>query len=125
MAILASRAVGAAEGGSPGHHVALPYRPLPPPDCGLEQYLGNVMQVGLLVVLAVGAGALASDQPIERAAFYRSRIRRVWMLLAPRVAVVTLATVVAPTQSPRLPRANATIFESVMANSWLSSSPMV
>jgi ABC-2 type transport system permease protein len=70
---------------------------LPPatPASGLEQYLGNVMQIGLLVVLAVAAGALAFDQPIERAAFYRSRVRRVWTLLAPRVAVVTLATVAA------------------------------
>lgn len=69
--------------------------PPPTPASGLEQYLGNVMQIGLLVVLAVAAGALAFDQPIERAAFYRSRVRRVWTLLAPRVAVVTLATVAA------------------------------
>lgn len=70
---------------------------LPPatPTSGLEQYLGNVMQIGLLVVLAVAAGALAFDQPIERAAFYRSRVRRVWRLLVPRYAVVTLATVAA------------------------------
>ena len=69
--------------------------PPPTPASGLEQYLGNVMQIGLLVVLAVAAGALAFDQPIERAAFYRSRVRRVWSLLAPRVAVVMLATVAA------------------------------
>ena len=69
--------------------------PPPTPASGLEQYLGNVMQIGLLVVLAVAAGALAFDQPIERAAFYRSRVRRVWTLLAPRYAVATLATVAA------------------------------
>ncbi len=69
--------------------------PPPTPATGLEQYLGNVMQIGLLVVLAVAAGALAFDQPIERAAFYRSRVRRVWRLLAPRYAVVTLATIAA------------------------------
>ncbi len=69
--------------------------PPPTPATGLEQYLGNVMQIGLLVVLAVAAGALAFDQPSERAAFYRSRVRRVWTLLAPRYAVVTLATVAA------------------------------
>ena len=69
--------------------------PPPTPATGLEQYLGNVMQIGLLVVLAVAAGALAFDQPVERAAFYRSRVRRVWTLLAPRYAVVTLATVAA------------------------------
>ncbi len=69
--------------------------PPPTPATGLEQYLGNVMQIGLLVVLAVAASALAFDQPIERAAFYRSRVRRVWTLLAPRVAVMTLATVAA------------------------------
>jgi ABC-2 type transport system permease protein len=69
--------------------------PPPTPASGLEQYLGNVMQIGLLVVLAVAAGALAFDQPVERAAFYRSRVRRVWTLLAPRYAVVTLAAVAA------------------------------
>ena len=53
------------------------------------------MQIGLLVVLAVAAGALAFDQPIERAAFFRSRVRRVWTLLAPRYAVATLATIAA------------------------------
>lgn len=69
--------------------------PPPTPAAGLEQYLGNVMQIGLLVVLAVAAGALAFDQPVERAAFYRSRVRRAWRLLAPRAAVVTLAAVAA------------------------------
>lgn len=69
--------------------------PPPTPATGLEQYLGNVMQIGLLVVLAVAAGALAFDQPVERAAFYRSRVRRIWRLLAPRYAVVTLATIAA------------------------------
>ena len=69
--------------------------PPPTPATGLEQYLGNVLQIGLLVVLAVAAGALAFDQPVERAAFYRSRVRRVWTLLAPRYAVVTLAAIAA------------------------------
>jgi ABC-2 type transport system permease protein len=69
--------------------------PPPTPASGLEQYLGNVLQIGLLVVLAVAAGALAFDQPSERAAFYRSRVRGVWRLLAPRYAVVTLATTAA------------------------------
>jgi len=67
--------------------------PPPTPASGLEQYLSNVLQIGLLVVLAVAAGALAFDQPSERAAFYRSRVRRVWTLLAPRYAVVTLAAI--------------------------------
>jgi len=69
--------------------------PAPTPASGLEQYLSNVLQIGLLVVLAVAAGALAFDQPSERAAFYRSRVRRVWTLLAPRYAVITLASVAA------------------------------
>jgi ABC-2 type transport system permease protein len=69
--------------------------PPPTPASGLEQYLGNVLQIGLLVVLAVAAGALAFDQPVERAAFYRSRVRRAWTLLAPRYAVVTLAAIAA------------------------------
>jgi ABC-2 type transport system permease protein len=69
--------------------------PPPTPASGLEQYLGNVLQIGLLVVLAVAAGALAFDRPVERAAFYRSRVPRAWSLLVPRYAVVTLATIAA------------------------------
>jgi ABC-2 type transport system permease protein len=67
--------------------------PPPTPASGLEQYLANVMQLGLLVVLAVAAGALALDQHVERAAFYRSRVRHAWTLLAPRFTVVALATI--------------------------------
>jgi ABC-2 type transport system permease protein len=65
--------------------------PPPTPISGLEQYMGNVVQIGLLVVLAVAASALSFDNPPERAAFYRSRVRRVRTLVAPRYGMVTLA----------------------------------
>lgn len=65
--------------------------PPPTPVAGLEQYMSNAMQVGLLVVLAIAAGALAFDTPPERATFYRSRVRGVWPLLAPRYAVSAAA----------------------------------
>jgi ABC-2 type transport system permease protein len=65
--------------------------PAPTPVTGLEQYMSNALQVGLLVVLAVAAGALVFDQPPERAAFYRSRVRGAWSLLAPRYGVSTAA----------------------------------
>jgi ABC-2 type transport system permease protein len=69
--------------------------PPPTPASGLEQYIGNVLQIGLLIVLAVAASTFAFDQPVERAAFYRSRVRSAWKLLAPRYTVVTLAAIAA------------------------------
>ncbi len=65
--------------------------PPPTPVAGLEQYMSNAMQVGLLVVLAIAAGAIAFDKPAERAAFYRSRVPGAWSLLAPRYTVSAAA----------------------------------
>lgn len=65
--------------------------PPPTPVAGLEQYMSNAMQVGLLVVLAVAAGALAFDHTPSRAVFYRSRAHRAASLLAPRYGVVAAA----------------------------------
>jgi ABC-2 type transport system permease protein len=69
--------------------------PPPTPVAGLEQYMSNAMQVGLLVVLAIAAGALAFDNPAERAAFYRSRVPGARSLLAPRYALSAAAACVA------------------------------
>jgi ABC-2 type transport system permease protein len=69
--------------------------PPPTPVAGLEQYMANAMQVGLLVVLAIAAGALAFDSPPERATFYRSRVPGPWPLLVPRYAVSAAAACVA------------------------------
>jgi ABC-2 type transport system permease protein len=65
--------------------------PPPTPVAGLEQYLSNALQVGLLVVLAVAAGALVFDTPPERATFYRSRVPGPWPLLLPRYVVSAAA----------------------------------
>jgi ABC-2 type transport system permease protein len=65
--------------------------PPPTPVAGLEQFMANALQVGLLVVLAIAAGALAFDNPPERAMFYRSRVTGAWSLLAPRYTVTALA----------------------------------
>jgi ABC-2 type transport system permease protein len=65
--------------------------PPPTPVAGLEQYMSNALQVGLLVVLAIAAGALAFDNPPERAAFYRSRVPGAWSLLAPRYTLSAAA----------------------------------
>lgn len=62
--------------------------PPPTPVMGLEQYMSNAMQVGLLVVLAIAAGALAFDHTPARAVFYRSRARRAGALLVPRYGVM-------------------------------------
>jgi ABC-2 type transport system permease protein len=65
--------------------------PPPTPVAGLEQYLNNALQVGLLVALAVAAGSLAFDNRPERATFYRSRVAGAWPLLAPRYTVAAAA----------------------------------
>jgi ABC-2 type transport system permease protein len=64
--------------------------PPPTPAAGLEQYMNNAMQIGLLVVLAIAAGALVFDRPPERAAFYRARVGA-WSLLAPRYTMAAAA----------------------------------
>lgn len=66
---------------------------LPPatPVAGLEQYMSNAMQVGLLVVLAIAAGGLAFDHTPARAVFYRSRARGAAPLLVPRYGVLATA----------------------------------
>ncbi len=69
--------------------------PDPVPADGIAQYIGNISQLGLLVVAAVGALALAVDTRPGLAAFYRTRQASPsgWML--PRWAATTLAAVLA------------------------------
>ena len=66
---------------------------LPPPEPvdGIVQYVSNASQLGLLVLVALAAGALGIDARAEVAAFFRTRVARAWTLLAPRFVVMAAA----------------------------------
>jgi len=62
---------------------------LPPatPDEAMRQYVGNIQQLGTLVVVLVSASALALDSRPEVAAFLRSRVRSTRDLVVPKFAL--------------------------------------
>jgi ABC-2 type transport system permease protein len=57
--------------------------PPPQPADGMDQYIGNASQLGLLVVVLVAASALAFDARTEMAVFLRSRVAGVGAILLP------------------------------------------
>lgn len=65
--------------------------PDPVPSDGIAQYIGNISQLGLVVVAAIAAQALVIDSNPGLAAFYRTRqpATRSWLL--PRFAATALA----------------------------------
>lgn len=65
--------------------------PEPVPADGIEQYVGNVAQLGLLVLVAAAAGAFAFDTPPELGAFLRTRIASMRRLVLVRFAVYAAA----------------------------------
>jgi len=69
--------------------------PEPTAADGITQYVGNVQQIGLLVLVMVAAGALTMESRYEMAVFLRTRVRGARRLLTPRFVVVTGAGVVA------------------------------
>lgn len=69
--------------------------PAPQPVDGIAQYVNNVSQIGLLVVIIIAAGALAFDARPEAAAFFRTRVRAARDLVVPRYVVTTVASVAA------------------------------
>jgi ABC-2 type transport system permease protein len=69
--------------------------PDPRPVDGLVQYVSNVSQIGVLVVVVVAAGALAFDGHPERAAFLRARVARPGRLLVAPYLVTTAVAVLA------------------------------
>jgi ABC-2 type transport system permease protein len=69
--------------------------PDPRPVDGIEQFLANATQVGLLAVVVVAAGSLALDARAEVAAFLRTRVERARELLWPRYAIVTVTAIAA------------------------------
>jgi len=65
--------------------------PEPVPTDGIVQYIGNISQLGLIVVAAIAAQALAIDFTPGLAAFYRTRQPSPRSWLVPRGAATTLA----------------------------------
>ncbi|GAA2583634.1 hypothetical protein SMC26_22205 [Actinomadura fulvescens] len=65
------------------------------PADGVGEYIDGVSQLGVLAIVIVASAALTMDARPEAAAFLRSRVERVRVLLIPRYVVVTAATVVA------------------------------
>jgi ABC-2 type transport system permease protein len=61
--------------------------PEPIPADGITQFVGNVSQIGLLVVVMVAASALAFDARREMAVFLRTRVRGVRDIIIPAFTI--------------------------------------
>ena len=69
--------------------------PDPRPADGIAQYVGNISQVGLIVVVLIAASAFAVDARREMAVFLRTRISGVRDVIVPAYVVTTGAAVAA------------------------------
>ena len=67
------------------------------PRDGIVNYLSQVGQIGLIVVVAVAAGALSIDAHRGISTFLRTRASGMWALVAPRFTVNAVAAVLAYT----------------------------
>ncbi len=68
--------------------------PPPQPGDGVVNYLSQVGQIGLVVVVVIAAGALTFDARRGVSTFFRTRVSSMWRLVLPRVAVPAAAAVV-------------------------------
>lgn len=71
--------------------------PPPQPKDGIVNYLSQVGQIGLIVVVAVSAGAMSFDTHRGISTFLRTRATGMWVLVAPRFTVNAVAAVLAYT----------------------------
>ncbi len=80
-----------------GHlgHAAQISLPPPTPADGLNSYVAEITLVGLIVVVALAAGALCFDTRHGLATFLRTRVNGMWQLVVPRFAVSAGAAAVA------------------------------
>lgn len=65
--------------------------PKPTPVDALSSYVGEASLVGLIVLVAVAASALGFDSSPGLSAFFRTRVRSMWQLVAPRFAAYAAA----------------------------------
>jgi len=71
--------------------------PAPAPKDGIANYIGQVSQTGLIVVVVITAGALAFDARRGLSTFLRTRTSTMWQLIAPRFTFNAAAAVTAYT----------------------------
>lgn len=69
--------------------------PPPTPVTGVTNYVSQVSQTGLAVVVLIAAGAFSFDTRRGLSTFLRTRASGMWQLLAPRFAVNAAAATVA------------------------------
>lgn len=67
--------------------------PPPKPADGIKSYLGNAMQIGLVVTLVVAVSAFAFDRRPGLAIFYRTHVRRPADLVLPRYTVAAATAI--------------------------------
>lgn len=69
----------------------------PVPKDGIANYISQVSQTGLIVVIVITAGALTFDARPGLSTFLRTRATSMWQLIAPRFTVNAAAAVAAYT----------------------------
>jgi ABC-2 type transport system permease protein len=69
----------------------------PTPKDGITNYISQISQTGLIVVIVIAAGALTFDARRGLSAFLRTRTTNMWQLIAPRFTVNAAAAVTAYT----------------------------
>jgi ABC-2 type transport system permease protein len=69
--------------------------PPPTPADGLNSYVAEITLVGLIMVVALAAGALCFDTRHGISTFLRTRVTSTWRLVVPRFAVTAAAAAVA------------------------------
>ncbi|HEY4991701.1 MAG TPA: hypothetical protein VII33_06405 [Nakamurella sp.] len=69
--------------------------PPPEPKDGIVNYVNQVGQTGLIVVVVIAAGALAFDARRGLSTFLRTRTGSMWQLVRPRITVAAAAAVLA------------------------------
>jgi ABC-2 type transport system permease protein len=76
-----------------GHagHGAVIRLPKPTPADALSSYVSEATLVGLIVLVVAAASALAFDSSPGLASFFRTRVRTMWQLVAPRFAAYAVA----------------------------------
>jgi len=63
------------------------------PAQGLAEYSAQISGLGLIIVVAVAAGALCIDATPTLATFYRTRVKSIRTLMVPRYTVIAAAAV--------------------------------
>jgi ABC-2 type transport system permease protein len=69
--------------------------PPPTPADGLNSYVSEITLIGLIMVVAIAAGALSFDTRRGLSTFFRTRVASMWQLVIPRFAVCAAAAAVA------------------------------